>query len=116
MAEHPRRARLPDFLILGAQRGGTTSLFASLAAHPEVAPPKEREIHFFNLNYWRGSRWYRRKFRRRPGEVSGESSPYYLFHPHAPPRVAADLPSAKFVVLLRDPVEQIGRASCRERV
>jgi hypothetical protein len=97
----------PDFLILGAQRSGTTSLYRYLAEHPAIAPPVRKEIQYFTLHHHRGERWYRAHFpvagtnRRR---LTFEATPYYLFHPLAPARAAAGLPDAKLVVLLRDPV------------
>lgn len=104
--------RLPDFVIIGAQRCGTTSLYAYLAGHPRVAPAEEKELHFFDLNWDRGVGWYRdrfasarrRRLRRRP--LTGEASPYYVFHPHAPARMAEVLPEARLIVMLRDPVDR----------
>jgi len=103
----PRRL-LPHFLILGAQRSGTTSLYDWLGAHAQVVPAAGKEVHYFDRNYARGPRWYRAQFPwARPGRVTGEATPYLLFHPLAPARVAADLPdSTRFVVLLRHPVER----------
>jgi hypothetical protein len=99
---------LPDFVILGTQRGGTTSLYRWLASHPNVAPASEKEVHYFDVQYHRGERWYRTHFpTRSPGQITGESTPYLLFHPLAPQRVARDLPdTTKFVVLLRDPTQR----------
>ncbi len=120
MVDRPAESRAPDFLIVGAQRSGTASLFDALAAHPQVVPPARREIHYFDLRYHRGGRWYRRRFRRPAGTRSGESSPYYLFHPRVADRVAADLPDAAIVVLVRDPIErawsqyQLNRRTGRE--
>lgn len=109
---------LPSFLICGGQRCGTTSLYRALAAHPtivEAAP--HRGVHYFDTNYHRGPAWYRAHFPlRRHGErildahgVLGqtfESSPYYLYHPHAAVRFARDLPGVRVIVLVRDPVER----------
>jgi Sulfotransferase domain len=99
---------LPDVVILGAQRAGTTSLFNWLAAHPSVAPSTTKEVHYFDLNYAKGERWYRSHFPLRPvRRMSIEATPYLLFHPLAPGRAAVDLPgSTRFVVLLRDPVQR----------
>ncbi|MGH9079747.1 MAG: sulfotransferase family protein [Acidimicrobiales bacterium] len=99
---------LPDFIILGTQRGGTTSLYRWLASHPDVRPALKKEVHYFDGHYGHGIRWYRAHFPiRRRGSITGESCPYLLIHPLAPARVANDLPhSAKFVVLLREPVER----------
>jgi hypothetical protein len=100
------RRPLPDFLIVGAQKCGTTSLLAYLTEHPRVSPPIAREVHYFDLSYGRGPGWYRTHFRPpdQPDRIAGESSPYYLFHPLVPERVCRDLPEIKLIVLLRDPV------------
>jgi hypothetical protein len=99
---------LPDFVIIGTQRGGTTSLFRWLGWHPSVVPANRREVHYFDLNYDKGEKWYRAHFPlKRSGLVTGEASPYLLLHPLAPERAARDLPSStRFIVVLRDPVER----------
>lgn len=118
----PLRAH-PDFLIIGTKRGGTTSLWYALAGHPEVAPlfPVAQELksaHYFDIHYDRGPRWYRSFFateaqlrarQRRTGHrvITGEASPYYMFHPLAAQRIARDLPEVKLIVSLRDPVERL---------
>jgi hypothetical protein len=98
----------PDFVILGTQRGGTTSLYSWLGTHPQVTPALRKEIHYFDVHYDRGSRWYRSHFPfPRPGKISGEASPYMLFHPLAPERATRDLPAdTRFIVLLREPVQR----------
>jgi hypothetical protein len=101
--------RLPDFLVIGAQRAGSTSLFAQLCGHPGVAPPSHKEIHYFDLQSFRSLRWYRSHFppaAAARGRLTGEASPYYLFHPAAPARVAEVLPDVRLVALLRDPVSR----------
>lgn len=99
--------RLPEFLIIGAQRCGTTSLYRYLAAHPSVRTATGKELQFLSLHHRRGLRWYRGHFPVRPPGVSSfEASPYYLFDPDVPARAAALLPHARFVALLRDPVER----------
>jgi len=113
------RARiLPGFLIVGAQRCGTTSLSRTLDEHPAVfGPVLHEEVHFFDVSYRRGLSWYRSHFpllavARRSGRAAGvtpvsfESSPYYMFHPLAAERIARDLPGVRLLVLLRDPVER----------
>lgn len=92
----------PEFLIIGAQKAGTSSLFALLAQHPQLKLPVQKELHYFDLHYSRGDAWYSNQFPA--GARSGEASPYYLFHPYAARRVAEKLPNARLVVLLRDPV------------
>lgn len=104
------RRGLPSALILGAQKGGTTSLFNYLVQHPDVLPPFGKELHYFDLHYRRGVRWYRSRFpyahRLRQGALTLDASPYYLFHPQVPHRAAELLPSARLIVLLRNPVER----------
>lgn len=110
---------LPSFLIVGAQRGGTTSMSRNLSEHPAVfGSLLQQEVHYFDVAYRRGLGWYRCNFpfsaraRRAASRGAGvapmafESSPYYMFHPLAPGRIARDLPGVKLVVLVRDPVER----------
>ncbi len=109
---------LPHFLIIGAQRAGTTSLYRYLVAHPAVGPVVlTKGAHYFDTNYEKGigwyrshfpSRWYGRLVERRTGTrfITGEGSPYYVFHPLAPQRIAETLPDVKLILLLRNPVER----------
>jgi Sulfotransferase domain len=98
---------LPDFLILGAQKAGTTALYAYLRWHPQITGPSWKEVSYFDRHYGRGRRWYRGHFPARSGErLVGEASPGYLFHPLAPERVAETVPGAKLIALLRDPVDR----------
>jgi hypothetical protein len=101
---------LPSALIVGAQRSGTTSLFNYLAQHPDVRQPLGKEIHYFDLHYARGIRWYRGRFpfrhRLRGGALTIDASPYYLLHPLAPERAARLLPGVKLVAILRNPIDR----------
>lgn len=119
---------LPDFLVIGTKRGGTTSLYYDLLKVPQIVTlfpsakhlPKANEtkgVHFFDSHFDRGERWYRshlpsagsrRRAERRIGApvIVGEASPYYLFHPLAAERAHAVAPDAKLVALLRDPVQR----------
>ncbi len=110
---------LPSFLLVGGQRCGTTSLFEALAQHPAVhRPPGRKGIHYFDVSYHHGMAWYRGHFPlaiRPPSRaITGESSPYYMFHPLAAERIARDLPGVKLVVALRDPVERAYSAHAHE--
>jgi hypothetical protein len=101
---------LPSALIIGAQRSGTTSLFNYLVQHPDVLAPLGKEIHYFDLQYARGVKWYRGCFpycrQLRGGLMTLDATPYYLPHPLAPQRAAQLLPQAKLIALLRNPVER----------
>ena len=98
----------PDFVIIGTQRGGTTSLHAYLSAHPQVITPATKELHFLTDRSERGLAWYLGQFPRElpPGVVTGEATPYALFHPLAPRRLLEIAPAAKSIVLLRNPVDR----------
>jgi hypothetical protein len=98
---------LPDFLILGAQKAGTTAVYSYLRWHPGITGPAWKEVSYFDRHYRRGIRWYRGHFPMRAGDrIVGEASPGYLFHPLAPERVLATVPEARLIVLLRDPVDR----------
>ncbi|MCP3909880.1 MAG: sulfotransferase domain-containing protein [Actinomycetia bacterium] len=96
--------RDPDFVIVGAQRCGTTSLLAALRDDPGAGSIPTDELHFFDFQYELGLDWYRSHFSG-PGLV-GESSPYYLFHPLAPRRFGSDLVETLAICVLRDPIER----------
>lgn len=99
----------PDFLIIGAQKCGTTSLFYYLSQHPDLCLPAIKELQFFTFEYSKGWPWYENQF---PGKsnfkdkLTGEATPYYLYHPLVPKRVAYHIPKVKLIVMLRDPVER----------
>lgn len=108
---------LPGFIIIGTQKGGTTSLFHYLAQHPDLLPSYRKEVHYFDGglrpgrdNFDRGEGWYRSNFPRRTllenGKQAFEASPLYIFHPLAPARMHALLPDVRLILLLRDPVER----------
>lgn len=108
---------LPDFIIVGVQRGGTTSLYHYLAQHPNIAPALDKEVHYFDHHFIRGMDWYRANFapswyrdysKSWHGRdiITGEASPYYIFYPHAPERIASGLPTIKLIVMLRNPVDR----------
>lgn len=113
-----RSRMLPSFLIAGGQRCGTTSMYRTLAAHPAVLKAVlHKGVHYFDVDYQRGADWYRGHFplRRTAQRLSDrlgtrvqtfESSPYYLYHPLAAERIAAELADVRIIVLIRDPVER----------
>lgn len=105
---------LPDFLILGCQRGGTSSLYKYLGRHPRISPALRKETEYLTINFTRGEEWYRAHFPLRSRitatEMAGrkrlvfEATPDYLLDPRAPQRARDLVPDAKLIVMLREPV------------
>lgn len=114
----PGPRELPTYFIVGAKRAGTTSLDEYIKAHPLVLRGLvEKGCRYYDVNYDRGPGWFRRqllpvaevdRLERKLGArpILGESSPYYAFHPDAARRIAADVPDARLIFVLRDPVER----------
>ncbi|MGH9919427.1 MAG: sulfotransferase domain-containing protein [Nitrososphaerales archaeon] len=99
--------RLPEFLIIGAQKAGTTSLYEYLVDNPAIRPASQKELHYFTSNWSNGAGWYRRQFPiRRRRTLSGEATPWMLFHPLAPGRVSEVMGDCRFIVLVRNPVDR----------
>lgn len=112
----------PDFLIIGTKRGGTTSLYKYFLEHPAMLstfprPARVKGTYYFDEEYARGEDWYRSHFplhaTRTAAEqirghrmVSGEASPYYLYHPLAAGRASTTVPDVRIVALLRNPAER----------
>jgi hypothetical protein len=101
-----RRGALPQFLIIGTKRGGSTSAYHWITRHPLVAPSRAKKgSHYFDVHHGRGWDWFRSSFPVIPdGMITGEASPYYMFHPMAPRWIARELPEVRLIALLRDPV------------
>jgi len=108
---------LPDFLIIGAQKAGTTSLYEYLKEHPAMRESRRKEVHYFDktFNFKHGLNWYRSNFPLRDFKketvdgivpITGEATPQYLFHPHAARRAHDVVPNAKIIVLLRNPIDR----------
>jgi hypothetical protein len=99
---------LPGFIVIGAQKAGTSSLNYYLRQHPQVVRSFAKEPHFFDRYHREGERGYRAmfplRFRLPPGGIAGEGSPAYIVHPYVPGRIAAMLPDVKLIAVLRDPV------------
>ena len=100
---------LPNYIIIGVQKGGTSSLFRYLTRHPNVLAGYKKEVKFFDGNYQKGLDWYRFNFplvsqMSDPQAQTGEASPSYVFHPLVSQRIVEALPNIKLVLMLRDPV------------
>ena len=101
----------PDFVIIGAQKSGTTSLYKYLIQHPSILAASKKEIHYFDIRYQNGDLWYRSHFpfsilTKNRTFITGEASPYYLFHPYALTRMHQVIPKTKIIILLRNPVDR----------
>jgi hypothetical protein len=103
----------PDFVIIGAMKCGTSTLHAQLAAQPQFFMSEPKEPNFFSNDeiYAKGEAWYRGIFAEAPsGTIKGESSTHYTKLPTYPKtveRLAALIPDAKFVYVMRDSVERL---------
>jgi len=109
---------LPSFIIIGATRAGTTSLYWHLIAHPNVLPAARKEIVFFNYAFHKNPLWYRIFFptvaevetaKIQNGQkimISGEATPSYLIDPNVPKRISKMIPNVKLIVLLRNPIDR----------
>jgi hypothetical protein len=108
---------MPHFILIGAQKAGTSSLFAYLKQHPQIVRPIFKEPYYFDRKYHRGLNWYGCNFparsvierlndsRGRP-HLTFEATATYVFDARVPQRIAADIETRKFIVLLRDPVDR----------
>ncbi|MEG4912989.1 tetratricopeptide repeat protein [Microcoleus sp. B7-D4] len=104
-----KAVKVPNFIIIGSQRCGTTSLYTYLAQHPRILTPIKKEMDFFSWHFDRGIDWYLAHFPPMPsGEefVTGEASPSYFDCREAPERLYSLFPEAKLIVLLRNPVDR----------
>lgn len=100
--------RMPDFVIPGFTRCGTTWLYEVLRLHPSICLPLRKEINFFNRAYERGQDWYAAYFADCPNDrVTGDISPVYAEDPAVPSRIHETLPDARLVLLVRDHVARI---------
>lgn len=101
---------LPNFVIIGAMKAGTTSLYQYLGTHPEIFMTSPKELSFFSFNWERGQSWYESQFEA-AGEARalGEATPNYTkahLWPDAASRMASLIPAARLVYVLREPVER----------
>lgn len=107
----------PDFIIIGGQRCGSTSLYRNLTLHPCVVPVPKKEVHYFDIKYTRSINWYRsyfpaksymayKRWLRKQNCITGEASPYYIFHPAVPKRIVETTPDVKLIAILRNPVDR----------
>jgi len=108
---HKKPGSLPDFLVAGVHKGGSTALFGYLSQHGSIYPSACKEVNFFSRDeLWsKGLHFYRRHFHdlsNTPGVITGEGTPNYIRNPTATLRIAKSLPNVSVLVALRDPTER----------
>lgn len=98
---------LPNFLVCGAQKAATTSLYAYLRQHPQIYLPETKELNYFNLNWDKSLAWYEDLFASWSGQPAvGEVSPLYIWEEQVPERIAQTLDSPRLIFLLRNPIDR----------
>jgi hypothetical protein len=107
---------LPNFIIIGAMKSGTTSLYNYICDHPCILPAAYDEIGFFDSNFHLGFNWYRSMFPRKKQmeelekkkgiSITGEDTPFYFWNEEAANRIKKYLPKVKLIVILRNPVDR----------
>ena len=114
----PSERALPNFYVVGTQRGGTTSLFIYLLAHEMVhGPRRAKGVHYYDTNFHQPVSWYRGNFPRvstleaqakthGAQPAVGEGAPYYLFSPTIPKRIHDITPKARIIAVLREPLDR----------
>ena len=110
MAEPSRQQPQVNFLIAGAQKGGTTALFDYLAGFPDIAMPGTKELHFFDCEAqdWDAPDYaaYHERFPDAAGRPCGEATPIYSYWPNSLERIATYNPAMRLILVLRDPVQR----------
>ncbi|HEX3487411.1 MAG TPA: sulfotransferase domain-containing protein [Micropepsaceae bacterium] len=108
---------MPGFILIGAQKSGTSSMFAYLKQHPQIVRPIFKELYYFDRHYHRGLDWYgcnfparssieRRNDRHGRPHYTFEATATYIFDADVPKRISSDIETRKFIVLLRNPVDR----------
>lgn len=100
--------KLPDFIIIGAQKSGSSSLYWWLYQHPQISMSFDKETKFFDRHYSKGIAWYRHQFplTSTKNKLAGDNTPYYVFHPLVPERVHKACPDTRFIAILRNPIDR----------
>jgi hypothetical protein len=103
----------PQFMIIGGQKCGSTSLFEYIIQHPNIQSPSQKEVHYFDANFNRNFGWYKAHFPtgiqkkiRKKEILTGEATPYYMFHPLAAERIKKLYPNMKLLIILRNPIDR----------
>lgn len=102
-------ANHPDFIIIGVMKGGTTVLYDFITLHPDIERAKEKEIHYFSLNFHKGSDWYLGHFPETSDRLTGEASTTYFHVTNSsllPNLIKSFNPEVKIILIVRDPIER----------
>lgn len=95
----------PDFIIAGASKSGTTSLFKYLSKHPSIGVSRRKEPRFFNRYYWLGIKYYKTFFPlSKDAKLTGEATTSYFYNQKVPSRIFKHFPKMKIIILLRNPI------------
>jgi hypothetical protein len=108
---------LPDFIIIGVQKCGTTSLYNYLTQHPEIESAISKQPHYFDINFGKKIIWYKSHFPLyikkvfykkilKKQFITGEASTDYINHPLVSKRIKESLPNVKIIIILRNPVKR----------
>jgi hypothetical protein len=107
---------LPDFIIIGTARSGSTSLYYNICQHPCVLSAAYDELGYFDSNFHLGLNWYRSLFptlfskwivkQKKQFAITGEDTPFYIWNPLVAKRILKILPKIKLIVVLRNPVDR----------
>jgi len=114
----PVARTMPHFIVIGAQKSGTSSMFSYLKQHPQILRPIYKEPYFFDRHYHRGLGWYGSNFPSQRqvdrlndshgrAHLTFEATATYIFDENVPARIARDLKTRKFILLLRNPVDRV---------
>ena len=99
-----KKVKYPNFLIIGAQKGGTVSAVINLNKHPDIFVHKE--IHYFDIHYNKKKSWYYSLFNKSNKKIRGEKTPELIYVDKCPERIKKTCPDAKFILFLRDPIKR----------
>lgn len=107
---------LPNFILAGAPKAGTSSLWGYIRQHPDIFTAPDKEVFFFDFNWEKGLAWYEERFADYAGQSAiGEATVWYMRWPSVPERLSSVLPNVKLLFLLRNPVDRAYSNWCHEK-
>ena len=97
---------MPEFLVIGPPRTGTTWLYNILKLHPDCYLPETKQLHYFDRHYDKGLEWYTEQFQKGGGLVKGEITPDYVSNRKSLNRISKTIPDVRLILIFRDPIER----------